>query len=174
MLKRKWTKGSGSQALIPEGKPEREAPVEQLWERSREGRKETNRELSKQNRKEADGKPGVEDGEERRGRKEPSLDEEPTVRRSGQRAERKKQRLSSWKGSRRDRKGTEAERKIPEARAEGKHLRNSCGSESGKGERKHTAKLSTGTGKECTGNQAGKNGEDRRSESESGALRRPL
>ena len=26
---------------------------------------------------------------------------------------------------------------------EGKHLRNSCGSESGKGERKHTAKLST-------------------------------
>ena len=45
-----------------------------------------------QNRKEADGKPAVEDGEKRRGRKEPSLDEEPTVRRSGQRAERKKQR----------------------------------------------------------------------------------
>ena len=47
-------------------------------------------------------------------------------------------------------------------RAEGKHLRNGRGSESGKGERKHTAKLSTGTGKECTGNQAGKNGENRR------------
>ena len=44
------------------------------------------------NRKEADGKPAVEDGEKRRGRKEPSLDEEPTVRRSGQRAEREKQR----------------------------------------------------------------------------------
>ena len=58
--------------------------------------------------------------------------------------------------------------------AEGKHLRNSCGSESGKGERKHTARLSTGTGKERTGNQAGKNGENRRSESESGALRKPL
>ena len=43
---------------------------------------------------------------------------------------------------------------------EGKHLRNSCGSESGKGERKHTGTLSTGTGKECTGNQAGKNGEN--------------
>ena len=69
---------------------------------------------------------------------------------------------------------TEVERKIPEARAEGKHLRNSCGSESGKGERKHTAKLSTGTGKECTGNQAGENGEDRRNESERGALRKPL
>ena len=92
MLKRKRTKGSGSQAPIPEGKPEREAPVERLWERSREGRKETNRNSSMQNRKEADGKPAVEDGEERRGRKEPSLDEEPTVRRSGQRAERKKQR----------------------------------------------------------------------------------
>ena len=58
----------------------------------------------------------------------------------------------------------EAERKIPEVKAEGKHLRNSCGSESGKGERKHTARLSTGTGKECTGNQAGKNGEDVRRE----------
>ena len=68
----------------------------------------------------------------------------------------------------------EAERKIPEARAEGKHLRSGCGSESGKGERKHTARLSTGTGKECTGNQAGKNGEDRRNERERGALRKPL
>ena len=56
----------------------------------------------------------------------------------------------------------------------GKHLRNSCGSESGKGERKHTGSLSTGTGKERTGNQAGENGEDRRSESERGALRKPL
>ena len=96
------------------------------------------------------------------------------MRRSGQRAERKKQRLSSRKGSRSGRKEAEAERKIPEARAEGKHLRNSCGSESGKGERKHTARLSTGTGKECTGNQAGENGEDRRNERESGALRKPL
>ena len=50
MLKRKRPKGSGSQALIPEGKPKREAPVERLWERSREGRKETNRELSMHNR----------------------------------------------------------------------------------------------------------------------------
>ena len=35
-------------------------------------------------------------------------------------------------------------------------------------------KLSTGTGKERTGNQAGENGENRRSESGSGALRKPL
>ena len=46
MLRRKRTKGSGSQAPIPEEKSEREAPVERLWERSREGRKETNRKLS--------------------------------------------------------------------------------------------------------------------------------
>ena len=57
---------------------------------------------------------------------------------------------------------------------EGKHSWNSCGSEARKGERKQTAKLSTGTGKECTGNQAGENGENRRNESESGALRKPL
>ena len=68
----------------------------------------------------------------------------------------------------------EAERKMQEAKAEGKHSWNSCGSEARKGERKQTARLSTKTGKECTGNQAGKNGEDRRSESESGALRKPL
>ena len=116
----------------------------------------------------------MEDGEKRRGRKEPSLDEEPTVRRTARGQKGRSRRLSSRKGSGRDRKGTEAERKILEARAEGKHLRNGRGSESGKGERKRTATLSTGTGSECTGNQAGKNGEDRRSESESGALRKPL
>ena len=88
--------------------------------------------------------------------------------------------LSSRKESGSGRKEAEAERKMPEKKGtkgtgeEGKHLRNSCGSESGKGERKHTARLSTKTGKECTGNQAGKNGENRRSESESGALRKPL
>ena len=46
MLKRKRTKESGSQAPIPEKQFKREAPVEQLWERNREGRKETNRKPS--------------------------------------------------------------------------------------------------------------------------------
>ena len=55
MLKRKRPKGSGSQALIPEEKSKREAPVEQLWERSWEGRKETNRKPSTRNRKEGMG-----------------------------------------------------------------------------------------------------------------------
>ena len=43
MLKRKRTRGSGSQAPAPEEKSERGSPVEQLRERSRVGRKETNR-----------------------------------------------------------------------------------------------------------------------------------
>ena len=46
MLKWKRTKECGSQAPIPEEKSKREAPVERLWERSREGRKETNRKPS--------------------------------------------------------------------------------------------------------------------------------
>ena len=52
MLKRKRTKESGSQAPIPEEQSKREAPVEQLWERNREGRKETNRKPSTETRKE--------------------------------------------------------------------------------------------------------------------------
>ena len=55
LLKRKRTKESGSQAAIPEEKSKREAPVERLWERSREGRKETNRRQSTQNRTECTG-----------------------------------------------------------------------------------------------------------------------
>ena len=57
---------------------------------------------------------------------------------------------------------------MPEARAEGKHLRNGCGSESGKGERKQTAKPSTGTWKEGMRNQAGEKGETEEARAESG------
>ena len=42
----------------PESESMREAPVEQLWERSREGRKETNRKPSTTNREIRHGKPG--------------------------------------------------------------------------------------------------------------------
>ena len=52
MLKRKQTKGSGSQAPAPERRLERGSPVEQLRERSREGRKETNRKPSTRTGKE--------------------------------------------------------------------------------------------------------------------------
>ena len=49
--------------------------------------------------------------------------------------------------------------KRPKAKAQGKHLRNSCGSESRKGERKPSAKPSTRTWKEGMRNQAGDKGE---------------
>ena len=91
MLKRKRTKESGSQAPAPEKRFERGSPVERLRERSRAGRKETNRKLSKQNRKEADGKPAVDEGEKRRGRKKPEPGREASCEAKVQRAERKKQ-----------------------------------------------------------------------------------
>ena len=49
-----------------------------------------------------------------------------------------------------------------------RNQRNSCGSESGKGERKQTAKLSTGTWKEGMRNQAGEKGETEEAKVESG------
>ena len=91
-----------------------------------------------------------------------------------ERSERKNRRLSSQNRKRSGRKEAEKEGERPKAKAEGKHLWNSCGSEAGKGKRKHTAKLSTGIEKERTRNQAGENEENRRSESESGALKKPL
>ena len=53
MLQQKRTKGSGSQASAPERKFERGSPVEQLRERSREGRKETIRKPSTRTGKES-------------------------------------------------------------------------------------------------------------------------
>ena len=66
MLKRKRTKESGSQAPIPAEKSKREAPVKQLWERNREGRKETNRKPSTKNRKRSMGNQAEEKVENRK------------------------------------------------------------------------------------------------------------
>ena len=57
------------------------------------------------------------------------------------------------------------EGKRPKAKAQGKHLRNSCGSESGRGERKPSARPSTRIWKEGMRNQAGEKEENQRSES---------
>ena len=57
-------------------------------------------------------------------------------------------------------------RKRLEVKTEGKHLWNGCGSEAGKSERKQTEKPSTGTWKEGTRNQAGKNGEAQEAKAE--------
>ena len=56
----------------------------------------------------------------------------------------------------------------PKARAQGKHLRNSCGSESGKGERKPTVGPSTGTWKEDMRDQVGEKGETEEARAETG------
>ena len=83
--------------------------------------------------------------------------------------------MSSQSLKRKGPKGNESEEgQIPKAgsrgnEAESEHLWNGCGSEAGKSERKRTAKLSTETGKERMGNQAGENGGSRGSESESGS-----
>ena len=50
-MKGKQTKGSGTEAEKAESESGRQAPVEQLWERSREGRKETNSEAEYRSRK---------------------------------------------------------------------------------------------------------------------------
>ena len=81
------------------------------------------------------------------------------VRRNREEKERKNRRLSSWKWKRNRRNKVERKRKILKVKPEGKHLRNSCGSESGRDERKQTESRVQRTGKEDTGNQVGKNGE---------------
>ena len=63
----------------------------------------------------------------------------------------------------------DVKRKIRKAKAERKHLWNSCGSETGKGERKQTEKPSTGNRKKSMGNQAGQMVESQGSVSRHGA-----
>ena len=66
MLKRKRRSSSGSQAPAPEERSERGSPVEQLRERSREGRKETIRKAEYENPEGRHGKPGRREGGKRR------------------------------------------------------------------------------------------------------------
>ena len=80
MLKRKRTKESGSQASAPEKKFKRRSPVEQLRERSREGRKETNSKAEYKNREGTHGKPGGRERGKTKKRKRKRSTEEATVR----------------------------------------------------------------------------------------------
>ena len=84
---------------------------------------------------------------------------EATVRRKQEERNGRNRRLSSRNRKRQERKNLERKGKRPESKEEGKHSWNGCGSEARKDERKHTAELSTGTGKSCMGNQAEENGE---------------
>ena len=78
----------------PEGESVREAPEEQLWERIREGRKETNRKPSTRTRAEDMRNQVGEKGETEEARAEAGVGE-ATVRRNREEKERKKQRPSS-------------------------------------------------------------------------------
>ena len=64
---------------MPEGKVW-QALVEQLWERSEEGRKETDSEAEYQNREGMHGKPGRRERGKRKKRKRKTSTEEATVR----------------------------------------------------------------------------------------------
>ena len=91
-----------------------------------------------------------------------------TVRQNREEKERKNRRLSSQNRKRSGRKKADRKQKMPEVRAEGKHLWNGCGSEAGKSERKRTVEPSTGTWKEGMRNQAGEKGETEEARAESG------
>ena len=101
----------------PEGESEREAPVEQLWERSREGRKETNREPSTRSRKEDTGNRVGDKTETEEARAETGTGE-ATVRRKREEKERKKQRLSSEMLKRKRTQGSGSQAPAPEERSE--------------------------------------------------------
>ena len=108
-------------------------------------------------------------GEKPKKRKQKGRTGEAAVRRNREEKERKNRRLSSWKQTASGRKKASRKWKMPEARAEGKHLWNGCGSEAGKSERKRTVEPSTGTWKEGMRNQAGEKGETEEARAESGA-----
>ena len=84
------------------------------------------------------------------------------------RTERKNRRLSSQNRKRSGRKKAEKEGERPKAKAEGKHLWNGCGSETGKSERKRTVELSTGIWKEDMRNQVGEKEETEEARAETG------
>ena len=94
MLKRKQTKGSGSQAPAPEEESERGSPVERLRERSREGRKETNRKPSTRTGKVGMGNQVGSNGESQEAKAEGRTGE-ATVRRKREEKGKEEQRLSS-------------------------------------------------------------------------------
>ena len=85
MLTRKRTRGSGSQAPAPEERSERGSPVEQLRERSRAGRKETNRKPSTGTGKESMGNQAGKNGESEEAKAEARTAEAPERRKPEER-----------------------------------------------------------------------------------------
>ena len=91
--------------------------MEQLWERSEEGRKETNRKPSTGTGKEGTGDQAGKIGETGEAKAETGT-EEATVRRNREEKERKKQRLSSEMLKRKRTQGSGSQAPAPEERSE--------------------------------------------------------
>ena len=113
------------------------------------GTKGNEQEAEYENRERRHGKPGWTERGRPRKRKRKRSTEEATVRRRQEERERKNRKLSSWKRNGSGRKKADGKQKSPKAKAKGKHLRTSCGSESGKSERKQTESRVRESGKEA-------------------------
>ena len=140
--------------------------MEQLWERSREGRKETNRKPStgtgKEGMRDQAGENGESAGSESGGR----APRKPLCGGVGKKRERKRQRLSSEVLKRKRTKGSGSQASAPEERSERGSPVEQLRERSREGRKETNRKPSTETGKECTGNQAGENGESQEAKAE--------
>ena len=110
-------------------------------------------------------KSGSRERGKRKKRKQRSSTETAAVRQEQEEQKGRNRRLSSRKQNGNGRKKVEVKRKIRKAKARSEHLRNSCGSESGKGEKKQTVSTSTRAVNENMRNQVRGSGEDVRGES---------
>ena len=104
-------------------------------------------------------------GENQRSESGREAPKKPREAEAGRKRKGRNVRPSSQNRNRKWTKENRREGKSPKAKAKGKHLRNSCGSESRKGERKQTESRVQRIWKESMRNQAGEKEENQRSES---------
>ena len=147
--------------------------MEQLWERNREGRKETNRKLST-----GAGKESMRDQAGRKGETEEAKAEtgtgEATVRRKQEEKGKEEQKLSSEVLKRKRTKESGSQVSAPEEKSERGSPVERLRERSRAGRKETIRKPSTETGKECTGNQAGENGEGQEAKVERQHRGKPL
>ena len=92
--------------------------------------------------------------------------EQATERQGQEEGNGRNRELSSRKRNGSGRKKAEGKRKVPKAKAQGKHLRNSCGKRIREGRKETNRKPSTKTWKEGTRDQAGEKGESEEAKAE--------
>ena len=139
--------------------------MEQLRERSRAGRKETNRKPSTGTGKESMGNQAGKNGESEEARAEARTGE-ATVRRKREEKERKKQRLSSEMLKRKRRSSSGSQAPAPEGKTKRGSPVEQLRERSRAGRKETIRKPSTETGRERTGNQPGRNGESKEAKAE--------